>query len=259
MTKALTMYLLKELAKKLSVNPRTLRLYAQRKHFPSTMHGQHLVFEESVYLGLMAHLGQGKTLSSFRMKTPNSVIVSMPKEELTTMTKEDSTMTINEEGYDNEELSEYVLELEQKNAQLLARLSEMRDTLIDYREEMINNAAGFSMDFIKENYVTKSSHEYEMKKAQKTIDRLEQRIAYMSRSPQPVDILGAVAPPLIQMAEKWLNHKNQTMADKVQALKQTPNNPQGYRGGFEPRENPEADLEVKVPDWKNVSGSNWNP
>jgi DNA-binding transcriptional MerR regulator len=59
------MYLLKELAEKLSVNPRTLRLYAQRKHFPSTMHGQHLVFDEAVYLGLMAHLGQGKTLSSF--------------------------------------------------------------------------------------------------------------------------------------------------------------------------------------------------
>lgn len=254
------MYLLKELAEKLSVNPRTLRLYAQRKHFPSTMHGQHLVFDEAVYLGLMAHLGQGKTLSSFRVKSPNSVMVSKPKEELTTMTKEENTMTINEEGYDNEELSEYVLELEQKNAELLARVSEMKETLTDYRLELINSAgSGLSNDFVEEHYVTKFRYERDMKKAQKTIERLEQRIAHMSRNPQPVDVLGAVAPPLIQMAEKWLNHKNQTMADKIQAQKQTPNNSQGYRGGFEPRENPGADLEVKIPNWKNVSGSNWNP
>lgn len=168
-------------------------------------------------------------------------------------------MTINEEGYDNEELSEYVLELEQKNAELLARVTEMRETLIDYRDAFSKRCEdSLGAEYVEEHYVTKFRYDSDMAKAQKTIDRLENRIAHMSRNPQPVDILGAVAPPLIQMAEKWLNHKNQTMAEKIQAQKQTLNNSQDYRGGFEPRENPQADTELKVPDWKNVSGSSWN-
>jgi len=68
----------------------------------------------------------------------------------------------------------------------------------------------------------------------------------MSRNPQPTDILTAVAPPIIQLAEKWLTHKNKTLADQVETLKKQPtyNN---YRGGFEPRVNPDAKLKGSLP------------
>jgi hypothetical protein len=55
----LTMYYLPELAKKLGIKARTIRLYAQKKHFPSEIFGNRLSFSEDVYLGLLAHVGQG--------------------------------------------------------------------------------------------------------------------------------------------------------------------------------------------------------
>lgn len=254
------MYILDELARKLGVNARTLRLYAQRKHFPSSKHGTRLVFEESVYIGLLAHLGEGKPLSTFRMVVPDVVKLTKPNIESNNLTIPNNNLTIEKNEPDNEDLSDYISELEDTldeerriNRKLRDELTEIKEY---YRALLLENRenVGVSWDYVNENYVVKDSYDRMERKYQKTIEKLEARISFLKRNPQPVDILGAVAPPLLQMAEKWLTHKNQTLADKIKENK----GHEGYRGGFEPRENPDSTLEVKLPDWKNTKGSDWN-
>jgi DNA-binding transcriptional MerR regulator len=248
------MYYLKDLAQKLGVNDRTLRLYAQKKHFPSEVYGQRLAFSESVYLGLLAHVGEGKPLSTFRMKVPSNQRGELVKPEKITMTKKENNSEIYTNDPDNDPDNEYVIELEEKNSQLLKEIyelqAEMRQMAIDKRELWESNLNGISenlpKEYVEKHYIYRATHEDKVKRLEKTIDRLEARIERMARTPQPTDILGAVAPPLIQMAEKWLTHKRETLADQTETLKKQPayNN---YRGGFEPRVNPEAKLKGNLP------------
>jgi predicted RNase H-like nuclease (RuvC/YqgF family) len=246
------MYYLKDLAQKLGVNDRTLRLYAQRKHFPSEVYGQRLAFSESVYLGLLAHVGEGKPLSTFRMKVPLNQRGEVVKAEKIPMTKKEYTSEIYSNDPDNDPDNEYVIELEEKNSQLLKEIHELKAQIrqinIDKHENFTNHLGEMRetlpKEYVEKEYIYRFTHEAKVKRLEKTIDRLEARIERMSRTPQPTDILGAVAPPLIQMAEKWLTHKRETLGD--QAIKsQTMNNT--YRGGFEPRVNPEAKLKGNLP------------
>jgi DNA-binding transcriptional MerR regulator len=243
------MYYLQDLAKKLGVNARTLRLYAQKKHFPSEVSGQRLAFTEAVYLGLLAHIGMGKPLSTFRQKVQSNQrgnIVN-PDKEISLLTNYNPD-NVEEDDPDNE----YVLELEEKNSQLLKEIyelkAELRQLNLDIRGvyDNIREGKSLSAEFVHKNFMYKSTHEMEMSRANRKIAALERRIEHMSRNPQPTDILTAVAPPIIQLAEKWLNHKNKTLADQVETLKKQPtyNN---YRGGFEPRVNPEAKLKGNLP------------
>jgi DNA-binding transcriptional MerR regulator len=246
------MYYLKDLAQKLGVNDRTLRLYAQRKHFPSEVYGQRLAFSESVYLGLLAHVGEGKPLSTFRMKVPSNQRGELVKPEKITMTKKENNSEIYTNDPDNDPDNEYVIELEEKNSQLLKEIyelkAEMRQMAIDKHESFTSHLddirESIPKEYVEKEYVYRFIHENRVKSLEKTIDRLEARIERMSRAPQPTDILGAVAPPLIQMAEKWLTHKRETLADQT-IKSQTMNN--AYRGGFEPRVNPEAKLKGNLP------------
>ena len=246
------MYYLKDLAQKLGVNDRTLRLYAQRKHFPSEVYGQRLAFSESVYLGLLAHVGEGKPLSTFRMKVPSNQRGELVKPEKITMTKKENNSEIYTNDPDNDPDNEYVIELEEKNSQLLKEIyelkAEMRQMAIDKHESFTSHLddirESIPKEYVEKEYVYRFIHENRVKSLEKTIDRLEARIERMSRTPQPTDILGAVAPPLIQMAEKWLTHKRETLADQT-IKSQTMNN--AYRGGFEPRVNPEAKLKGNLP------------
>ena len=246
------MYYLKDLAQKLGVNDRTLRLYAQRKHFPSEVYGQRLAFSESVYLGLLAHVGEGKPLSTFRMKVPSNQRGELVKPEKITMTKKENNSEIYTNDPDNDPDNEYVIELEEKNSQLLKEIyelkAEMRQMAIDKHESFTSHLddirESIPKEYVEKEYVYRFIHENRVKSLEKTIDRLEARIERMSRNPQPTDILGAVAPPLIQMAEKWLTHKRETLADQT-IKSQTMNN--AYRGGFEPRVNPEAKLKGNLP------------
>jgi len=243
------MYYLQDLAKKLGVNARTLRLYAQKKHFPSEVSGQRLAFTEAVYLGLLAHIGMGKPLSTFRQKVQSNQrgnIVN-PDKEISLLTNYNPD-NVEEDDPDNE----YVLELEEKNSQLLKEIyelkAELRQLNLDIRGmyDNISERKSLSSEFVEANYIYKFTHEMDMSMANRKIERLEKRIEHMARNPQPTDILNAVAPPLIQMAEKWMNHKNKTLADQVETLKKQPtyNN---YRGGFEPRVNPDAKLKGSLP------------
>ena len=246
------MYYLKDLAQKLGVNDRTLRLYAQKKHFPSEVYGQRLAFSESVYLGLLAHVGEGKPLSTFRMKVPSNQRGELVKPEKITMTKKENNSEIYINDPDNDPDNEYVIELEEKNSQLLKEIyelkAEMRQMAIDKHESFTSHLddirESIPKEYVEKEYVYRFIHENRVKSLEKTIDRLEARIERMSRNPQPTDILGAVAPPLIQMAEKWLTHKRETLADQT-IKSQTMNN--AYRGGFEPRVNPEAKLKGNLP------------
>lgn len=246
------MYYLKDLAQKLGVNDRTLRLYAQKKHFPSEVYGQRLAFSESVYLGLLAHVGEGKPLSTFRMKVPSNQRGELVKPEKITMTKKENNSEIYTNDPDNDPDNEYVIELEEKNSQLLKEIyelkAEMRQMAIDKHESFTSHLddirESIPKEYVEKEYVYRFIHENRVKSLEKTIDRLEARIERMSRNPQPTDILGAVAPPLIQMAEKWLTHKRETLADQT-IKSQTMNN--AYRGGFEPRVNPEAKLKGNLP------------
>ena len=246
------MYYLKDLAQKLGVNDRTLRLYAQKKHFPSEVYGQRLAFSESVYLGLLAHVGEGKPLSTFRMKVPSNQRGEFVKPEKITMTKKENNSEIYTNDPDNDPDNEYVIELEEKNSQLLKEIyelkAEMRQLAIDKHESFTSHLddirESIPKEYVEKEYVYRFIHENRVKSLEKTIDRLEARIERMSRTPQPTDILGAVAPPLIQMAEKWLTHKRETLADQT-IKSQTMNN--AYRGGFEPRVNPEAKLKGNLP------------
>ena len=246
------MYYLKDLAQKLGVNDRTLRLYAQKKHFPSEVYGQRLAFSESVYLGLLAHVGEGKPLSTFRMKVPSNQRGELVKPEKITMTKKENNSEIYTNDPDNDPDNEYVIELEEKNSQLLKEIyelkAEMRQLAIDKHESFTSHLddirESIPKEYVEKEYVYRFIHENRVKGLEKTIDRLEARIERMSRNPQPTDILGAVAPPLIQMAEKWLTHKRETLADQT-IKSQTMNN--AYRGGFEPRVNPEAKLKGNLP------------
>jgi len=243
------MYYLQDLAKKLGVNARTLRLYAQKKHFPSEVSGQRLAFTEAVYLGLLAHIGMGKPLSTFRQKVPSNQrgnIVN-PDKEISVLTNYNPD-NVEEDDPDNE----YVLELEEKNSQLLKEIyelkAELRQANLDMRAvyDDIKEGKSLSKEFVDKNFMYKSTHEMEMKRANRKIEALERRIEHMSRNPQPTDILTAVAPPIIQLAEKWLSHKNKTLADQVETLKkQSAYN--SYRGGFEPRVNPDAKLKGSLP------------
>jgi len=229
-----------------------LRLYAQRKHFPSEVYGQRLAFSESVYLGLLAHIGEGKPLSTFRMKVPLNQRGEVVKPEKISMTKKEYTSEIYTNDPDNDPDNEYVLELEEKNSQLLKEIhvlkAEMRQMDIDNKEIMEYSRQGIReslpKEYIEKHYIYKSVHEGRVESLNRKIKRLEQRIEHMARNPQPTDILGAVAPPLIQMAEKWLTHKRETLADQT-IKSQTMNN--AYRGGFEPRVNPEAKLKGNLP------------
>ena len=243
------MYYLQDLAKKLGVNARTLRLYAQKKHFPSEVSGQRLAFTEAVYLGLLAHIGEGKPLSTFRQKVPSNQrgnIVN-PDKEISLLTNYNPD-NVEEDDPDNE----YVLELEEKNSQLLKEIYELKAELrtlnLDIRQIYQGVAEGktLSKEIVDKYYVSRVDAKYNLALANKKIEQLERRIAHMARNPQPTDILNAVAPPLIQMAEKWLDHKNKALADKVETIKKQPtyNN---YRGGFEPRVNPEAKLKGNLP------------
>ena len=243
------MYYLQDLAKKLGVNARTLRLYAQKKHFPSEVSGQRLAFTEAVYLGLLAHIGEGKPLSTFRQKVPSNQrgnIVN-PDKEISLLTNYNPD-NVEEDDPDNE----YVLELEEKNSQLLKEIYELKAELrtlnLDIRQIYQGVAEGktLSKEIVDKYYVSRVDAKYNLALANKKIEQLERRIAHMARNPQPTDILNAVAPPLIQMAEKWLDHKNKTLADQVETIKKQPtyNN---YRGGFEPRVNPEAKLKGNLP------------
>ena len=204
------MYTLQDLAKKLGVNARTLRLYAQKKHFPSEVSGQRLAFTEAVYLGLLAHIGEGKPLSTFRQKVPSNQrgnIVN-PDKEISLLTNYNPD-NVEEDDPDNE----YVLELEEKNSQLLKEIYELKAELrtlnLDIRQIYQGVAEGktLSKEIVDKYYVSRVDAKYNLAIANKKIEQLERRIAHMARNPQPTDILNAVAPPLIQMAEKWLDHK----------------------------------------------------
>jgi DNA-binding transcriptional MerR regulator len=243
------MYYLQDLAKKLGVNARTLRLYAQKKHFPSEVSGQRLAFTEDVYLGLLAHIGMGKPLSTFRQKVQSNQrgnIVNPDKEisELTNYNPDN----VEEDDPDNE----YVLELEEKNSQLLKEIfelkAELRQLNLDIRGmyDNIKEGKSLSAEFVEANFIYKFKYEKDMSMANRKIERLEKRIEHMARNPQPTDILTAVAPPIIQLAEKWLTHKNKTLADQVETLKKQPAY-NSYRGGFEPRVNPDAKLKGNLP------------
>lgn len=243
------MYYLQDLAKKLGVNARTLRLYAQKKHFPSEVSGQRLAFTEAVYLGLLAHIGEGKPLSTFRQKVQSNQrgnIVN-PNKEISVLTNYNPD-NVEEDYPDNE----YVIELEEKNSQLLKEVyelkAELRQLNLDIRGmyDNISQGKSLSAEFVGANFMYKSAHEMEMNKANRKIAALEKRIEHMARNPQPTDILNAVTPPLIQLAEKWLNHKQTMLSGSKQATEKQPtyNN---YRGGFEPRVNPEAKLKGNLP------------
>ena len=243
------MYYLQDLAKKLGVNARTLRLYAQKKHFPSEVSGQRLAFTEAVYLGLLAHIGEGKPLSTFRQKVPSNQrgnIVN-PDKEISLLTNYNPD-NVEEDDPDNE----YVIELEEKNSQLLKEIYELKAELrtlnLEIRDFYMGVAGGktLSKEIVDKYYVSKVQSESDLRKANTKITALERRIEHMSRNPQPTDILTAVAPPIIQLAEKWLTHKNKTLGDQGETIKKQPayNN---YRGGFEPRVNPEAKLKGNLP------------
>jgi hypothetical protein len=188
------------------------------------------------------------------MKVPSNQRGELVKPEKITMTKKENNSEIYTNDPDNDPDNEYVIELEEKNSQLLKEIyelqAEMRQMAIDKRELWESNLNGISenlpKEYVEKHYIYRATHEDKVKRLEKTIDRLEARIERMARTPQPTDILGAVAPPLIQMAEKWLTHKRETLADQTETLKKQPayNN---YRGGFEPRVNPEAKLKGNLP------------
>lgn len=243
------MYYLQDLAKKLGVNARTIRLYAQKKHFPSEVSGQRLAFTEAVYLGLLAHIGEGKPLSTFRQKVRSNQrgnIVN-PDKEISLLTNY-SPDNVEEDDPDNE----YVLELEEKNSQLLKETYELKAELrtlnLEIRDFYQGVADGKTLkkELIDKYYIDKPTYEGDLSRANRKIAALERRIEHMSRKPQPTDILTAVAPPIIQLAEKWLNHKNNMLADQQKArTSNTMDN--SYRGGFEPRVNPDAKLKGSIP------------
>jgi hypothetical protein len=191
----------------------------------------------------------GKPLSTFRQKVQSNQrgnIVN-PDKEISLLTNYNPD-NVEEDDPDNE----YVLELEEKNSQLLKEVyelkAELRQLNLDIRGmyDNISEGKSLSAEFVEANFIYKSTYEMDMSKANRKIAALERRIEHMSRNPQPNDILTAVAPPIIQLAEKWLTHKNKTLADQVETLKKQPayNN---YRGGFEPRVNPEAKLKGNLP------------
>lgn len=248
------MYYLPELAEKLGVNARTIRLYAQKKHFPSEISGNRLSFTESVYVGLLAHIGVGKPLSTFRMKVPLNQRGEVVKQEKISMTKKENTIDIHINDPDNDPDNEYILELEQKNSELISEVyqlkAEIRQKDIELREEFEYSRGQIreTLDrkFVKENMIYLHTHESTVESLNRKIQRLEKRIEHMARNPQPTDILASVAPPLIQMAEKWMNYKRETLADQQKArTSNTMDN--SYRGGFEPRVNPDAKLKGSIP------------
>jgi predicted RNase H-like nuclease (RuvC/YqgF family) len=186
------------------------------------------------------------------MKVPLNQRGEVVKAEKIPMTKKEYTSEIYSNDPDNDPDNEYVIELEEKNSQLLKEIhelkAEIRQINIDKHENFTNHLGEMSetlpKEYVEKEYIYRFTHENKVKRLEKTIDRLEARIERMSRTPQPTDILGAVAPPLIQMAEKWLNHKRETLADQT-IKSQTINNT--YRGGFEPRVNPDAKLKGNLP------------
>ena len=245
------MYTLQDLAKKLGVNARTLRLYAQKKHFPSEVSGQRLVFTEAVYLGLLAHIGMGKPLSTFRQKVPSN-----QRGNIVNPDKESSELTNYEPDniYNTDPDNEYVQELEEKNSQLIKENYELeariRQKEIE-RRELFNSSLAevgetLSKTYVKEHFMYKDSHNHIVGKLNRKIELLEKRIEHMSRNPQPTDVLTAVAPPLIQLAEKWLNHKHTMLSGSKQAT-ENQKAYTNYRGGFEPRVNPDAKLKGNLP------------
>jgi DNA-binding transcriptional MerR regulator len=246
----LTMYYLPELAKKLGIKARTIRLYAQKKHFPSEIFGNRLSFSEDVYLGLLAHVGQGLPLSTFRMNPVPNKKVTTVKPMLDNLTMNENIGTIPTNEPDNESDNEYILELEENINTLTEEIYQLKHDIRELRQDKrtiheeylahIEKTAGRVTDeFLAKHYLSKTRHETIVMRMQRQIDR-------MAITLRPKSNFEVIAPVLVQLAEKYVSHKSETLNDQQKArTSNTMDN--SYRGGFEPRVNPDAKLKGSIP------------
>lgn len=244
------MYYLPELAKKLGIKARTIRLYAQKKHFPSEIFGNRLSFSEDVYLGLLAHVGQGLPLSTFRMNPVPNKKVPTVKPMLDTLTMNENIGTLPTNDLDNEPDNEYILELEENISTLTEEIYQLKHDIRESRQAnrtmheeylaYIQKSAGrVSDEFLEKHYLPKTRHESIVSRMQRQIDR-------MAITLRPKSNFEVIAPVLVQLAEKYVSHKSETLNDQQKArTSNTMDN--SYRGGFEPRVNPDAKLKGSIP------------
>jgi hypothetical protein len=180
---------------------------------------------------------------------PNKKVPTV-KPMLDNLTMNENIGTIPTNDPDNESDNEYILELEENINTLMEEIYQLKHDIRELKQDkrtmheeylayIVKSAGKKDYDFINANYLTNSEHK-------RIVDRMQRQIDRMALKLRPKSNFEVIAPVLVQLAEKYVAHKSETLNDQQKArTSNTMDN--SYRGGFEPRVNPEAKLKGNVP------------